>query len=189
MQASETSWRVFLLAVNSWNRWRVARNVSSGINQKKLYCWGICCIIKGTDECWNRTWKNSFSHLTDMATSTLFSVNSLSQFIRLRCLVKMVTLTLFFGRKYDTFYVVFILPGSVDSNMMYNSTSMRITKSFASLCHPICPDRDRRRSMPSNQFRYQDISPILGTRCPVNKRRCVLEWQAKRSENIFPQSG
>lgn len=74
-----------------------------------------------------------------MATSTLFSVNSLSQFIRLRCLVKMVTLTLFLGRKYDTFYVVFILPGSVDSNMMYNSTSMRITKSFASLCHPIGP--------------------------------------------------
>ena len=153
MQASETSWRVFLLAVNSWNRWRVARNVSSGINQKKLYCWGICCIIKGTDECWNRTWENSFSHLTDMATSTLFSVNSLSQFIRLRCLVKMVTLTLFFGRKYDTFYVVFILPGSVDSNMMYNSTSMRITKSFASLCHPIGP-RWRREE----EYAFKSIS-------------------------------
>jgi len=112
-----------------------------------------------------------------MATPTPFSVNSLRQFIRLQCLVKMVTLNLFFGRKYVTFYKVFILPGSVDSNMMYNSTSMRITKSFASLCHVIGPtDGDRRRrSMPSNQFRYQDISPILGTRFPVNKRRCLLE--------------
>ena len=54
-----------------------------------------------------------------MAISTPFSVNSLSQFIRLQYLVKMVRMTLFFGRKYDTFYVVLILPGSVDSNMMY----------------------------------------------------------------------
>ena len=140
MQASETSWRVFLLAVNSWNRWRVARNVSSGLNQKKLYCWRICFIIEETDDCWNRTWNNSFSHLT----STPFSVNSLSQFIRLQCLVKMLTLTLFFGRKYDTFYIVFILPGSVHRNMMHNIknlkyTSLRITKSFASPCHPIGP--------------------------------------------------